>query len=458
MIKKDKGQKGITLIALVVTIIVLLILAGISIAMLTGQNGILVRGQEAATKTEHGTLLERLRLEAYEANLDDVESYGSIDMYDYFLSEGIMTEDGIINKSYIGENSKIGTGDEDEGNYYKIEDGYLCYVTDELEEVPLGKVFEVLVSNEEVDDGEIFKYSDESKTTIVGIKQIYTQRFETSEENDQKMLTKLGSTNKLEGTIKLAGSEEFWGKKIVVHGEEITKIVIPDTVVKIAESVFFRFVNIESVQLDANLREIGDYAFDGCEKLNSITLSDDITYLGTGAFDGCERLTSIHIPTSITEIKDRTFVNSGLTSVTIPSNITKIGASAFSSCNIQTLDLGTGVQELENCAFGYNRNLTNVTIPSSVRLIGGEAFNYCNLQSLTIEEGVTEIQWSAFNSNGSLSSVTLPASVMKLGSYAFPYNNEGFSITIKGKTGIGDFTELPNEQPFGNVTPTWQSE
>lgn len=45
-----KNNKGITLIALVVTIIVLLILAGVSIAMLTGQNGILNRGQEAAYK------------------------------------------------------------------------------------------------------------------------------------------------------------------------------------------------------------------------------------------------------------------------------------------------------------------------------------------------------------------------------------------------------------------------
>ena len=39
-----KIEKGITLISLVVTIIVLLILAGVSIAMLTGENGILTRG------------------------------------------------------------------------------------------------------------------------------------------------------------------------------------------------------------------------------------------------------------------------------------------------------------------------------------------------------------------------------------------------------------------------------
>ncbi len=44
-------NKGITLIALVVTIIVLLILAGISVSMLTGQNGILNRASEAKEKT-----------------------------------------------------------------------------------------------------------------------------------------------------------------------------------------------------------------------------------------------------------------------------------------------------------------------------------------------------------------------------------------------------------------------
>ena len=49
--KTLKRNKGITLIALVVTIIVLLILAGISIMMLTGQNGILNRANQAKENT-----------------------------------------------------------------------------------------------------------------------------------------------------------------------------------------------------------------------------------------------------------------------------------------------------------------------------------------------------------------------------------------------------------------------
>ncbi len=40
-----KENKGITLIALVVTVIVLIILAGVSIAMLTGNNGIISRNK-----------------------------------------------------------------------------------------------------------------------------------------------------------------------------------------------------------------------------------------------------------------------------------------------------------------------------------------------------------------------------------------------------------------------------
>ena len=47
-----KNNKGITLIALVITIIVLLILAGVSIAMLTGENGILNQASKAGSSTQ----------------------------------------------------------------------------------------------------------------------------------------------------------------------------------------------------------------------------------------------------------------------------------------------------------------------------------------------------------------------------------------------------------------------
>ena len=57
------NNKGITLIALVITIIVLLILAGVSIAMLTGDNGILTQAQNAGDKTSVAEVVERVNME-----------------------------------------------------------------------------------------------------------------------------------------------------------------------------------------------------------------------------------------------------------------------------------------------------------------------------------------------------------------------------------------------------------
>lgn len=62
ILAKQKGIGGITLIALVITIIVLLILAGVAISTLTGENGILTQAQKAKTQTVYAEAEERMRL------------------------------------------------------------------------------------------------------------------------------------------------------------------------------------------------------------------------------------------------------------------------------------------------------------------------------------------------------------------------------------------------------------
>lgn len=57
-----RNQKGITLIALVITIIVLLILAGVSIAMLTGKNGILTQANNAKAETTKAEAIEKINM------------------------------------------------------------------------------------------------------------------------------------------------------------------------------------------------------------------------------------------------------------------------------------------------------------------------------------------------------------------------------------------------------------
>ena len=61
--RMQKNSKGITLIALVITIIVLLILAGVTIATLTGDNGILNQAGKAKDKTTEAESIERVQVE-----------------------------------------------------------------------------------------------------------------------------------------------------------------------------------------------------------------------------------------------------------------------------------------------------------------------------------------------------------------------------------------------------------
>ena len=66
-----RKNKGITLIALVITIIVLLILAGVAIAMLSGENGILKKAAEAKTRTEESQNDESTTLLGYELTINN---------------------------------------------------------------------------------------------------------------------------------------------------------------------------------------------------------------------------------------------------------------------------------------------------------------------------------------------------------------------------------------------------
>ena len=65
------SNSGITLIALVVTIIVLLILAGISIAMLLGNNGILQKATDAKQDTERQSVIEQAKIDVLEYQVEN---------------------------------------------------------------------------------------------------------------------------------------------------------------------------------------------------------------------------------------------------------------------------------------------------------------------------------------------------------------------------------------------------
>lgn len=59
---KTRKMKGITLVALVVTVVVLLILAGVSLNLVLGENGIIKKAQEAAAQTDESSATESMSM------------------------------------------------------------------------------------------------------------------------------------------------------------------------------------------------------------------------------------------------------------------------------------------------------------------------------------------------------------------------------------------------------------
>ena len=101
---KDMRQKGITLIALVITIIVLLILAGVTIATLTGDNGILTKAQEASDRTGEANAREQVQIAV-------AGSYGTDGEINYDdLNNELKKIDGLTyNGNPISDSNKIGS-------------------------------------------------------------------------------------------------------------------------------------------------------------------------------------------------------------------------------------------------------------------------------------------------------------------------------------------------------------
>ena len=64
-------EKGITLIALIVTIVVLLILAGVSISLVTGENGLIEKAKEGKVKYKEGEQNDTLALDGILEEIDN---------------------------------------------------------------------------------------------------------------------------------------------------------------------------------------------------------------------------------------------------------------------------------------------------------------------------------------------------------------------------------------------------
>lgn len=179
--------------------------------------------------------------------------------------------------------------------------------------------------------------------------------------------------------------------------ENLTYVIIPDSVTEIGDMAFYDCDSLTSVTIPDSVTEIGDGAFYDCDSLISVTIPGSVMKIGESAFKGCESLTSVTISGGVTEIGGWAFRDcESLTNITIPDSVMKIGEGTFYDCD----------------------SLTSVTIPGSVTEIGDRVvmgvgvFEKCDsLTDVTILDGVTTIGWNTFSYCDSLTDIVIPGSV-----------------------------------------------
>ena len=265
--------------------------------------------------------------------------------------------------------------------------------------------------------------------------------------------------------------------------EELTGIVISNSVKNIGECAFGGCAALESITVDSGntvFHSAGNCIIDtenkvlvaGCK--NSVIPTDNnVTSIGDYAFYGNYEITSITIPDNITSIGWCSFAEcGGLTEITIPGSITSIGEGAFEECaelvdvwysgteeDKENISFADGNDYLLNATWHYDEDndekyytytvtdgkatITavdtsisgDVTIPSTlggypVTSIGYGAFMDCTgLEVIIIPDGVTSIGSSAFFRCSNLTSINIPDGVTSIGTRTF-YNCAGLTSII----------------------------
>ena len=126
MKKLKETKEGITLIALVITIIVLLILAGISMQLIFGSEGLITRAIDSSKNHKISEILEKLEIEKGAVGIE-TKGNTSIEKYlEHIVKEGIIGEEDIIeteeekSKNIIVDNEYVFLVEEEEDKNIKI--------------------------------------------------------------------------------------------------------------------------------------------------------------------------------------------------------------------------------------------------------------------------------------------------------------------------------------------------
>lgn len=400
-----KKSKGITLIALVVTVVVLIIIASISIATLIGDNSTIENATEAKIWSELSEVDEAYNL--YLVQQAGASEDGTVDrnaLTNVLTKVSVNTGGGTDSYIYVINNlDEIKMSDLEAGrgtiqttinDFTDLNDVYIVDKNDNVAYVLKDKIYGdiELAQDEGVVDDSFWIVED---NTIVGINPIQP-------DDDDKV-----------GYYYNASGEKILSYENItipaeVNGEKITKIKTKD---------FLRAKNLKSVTVSEGIEEIGYKTFYECSNLVDVQLPSSLKKIGFWAFRSTG-ITTIDIPagtdfktsdgnfynTTVMGVKGNSFSNCrNLVSVNLLEGITTLPESTFSGCNtLKNITIPNSVTQIDMYAFANCTSLTSITIPASVSSISYVAFFNCsNLTEIIIEKGSTLTvptgKWGATN-------------------------------------------------------------
>ena len=428
--QRVKTEKGITILALVITVIVLLIIAGVTIASLTGDNGILINAQDAKLATELSKYQEELELYKVDKTMEDAN------FEEETLTAG-KTDLNYNTKSEEEGNIKTIITDITDEYFEKLEviKGKLLINTQDKHEIKVAQKLGIEVNPYDIRDGVL--WSSNGNLLLM-------------DENT--------------GSLTIPDSITAIGEGAFSNVEGLKTIIIPPTVKRIEKNAFKSNTTLENVIIQERNGEgmeyIGDNAFYGCTNLKSINLPDTITYIGSAAFGNDRSLDNVKLPNRLKKLKNCTFQGcsnlknlelsedleelgteslqyTALVTLKVPQNLKTIGSGALSINTLLEIDTSESdyyeykngilyTKDLKTLVMGLS-NITFANIETTVETINGTAFLQCSkLSTIHIPKSVKTIGNEAFR-NSSLKSITVDSesNYFKTDENNNLYNKEG---------------------------------
>ena len=214
------------------------------------------------------------------------------------------------------------------------------------------------------------------------------------------------------------------------HGFPTGDVVIPDGVTSLGQSgytLFARSSMITSISCPHTVTKIASSVCKGLINMTRIIGIDNVTQIGDGAFQNCEKL-NISLPQSITVIENSAFRNcSSITEITIPA-LTSWGTTTFYQCtSLRTVKFSNDFtfDNIPIHTFNGCKLLKSINIPLSVTKINSSVFANSGLESIVIHHNVTWLDASVFSGCTSLSEISLPNTIAYVN--ASNNNNNTFS-------------------------------